>query len=594
MKQQRYLVGLCAAALLAGSSGAAISGDYGVPAAGGVVDLSPTVSMALKQWWPGGHHMPVVTTYIQHGASAYSADLIIMDNDTATQIDCPPHMMAHQDSGLPNAGYWGSMTCDKVPVWQLAGEVVKVDGRAIYDQSANGTSPVFTVDMVAAAEQAIGRDIGRGDAVLYWSSYNDIRGAEGESPDYLVFDAVRGAAPAWPGPNFDTSDHVGGKGVRLVGLDSPSIGAFGASDYNWDGTQSYRSQTYKAIESHLGVFKHGGVDIEGLVNLDQVPNGSLFIALPVKLHNVPTAQTRAAAITDPALAASLVAAVKAQRVVDLSVLNAQDLPVDWSGAGVGTYAFPFIQIPAVINYDSPGAQYWVASQIMDSRTGTHISPPAHYGLPPGFSVADYSGEVADWAQAFEAAYGPIANTDVTSDKVPVSQMVGPARVINVQALLGTTDAASWPASPAITVDHIQAYEAAHGAIAAGEVVIFQTSHTDTHFGEQRRGRMETVMSAPLNGQTEGWPAPTPETVQYLAGKGVGHLAIDAPSMGSVNAKEAAMTYWAAANEGMIFTEFLTGVGALPAKGAFYVFLNPKIENNHGGPGRAIAILPHGG
>ena len=403
MRQQKHLAGLFAAALLVSGSGIALSGDYRVPVAGGVVDLSPTVSMALKQWWPGGHHMPVVTTYIKHGQSAYSADLIIMDNDTATQIDCPPHMMAHQDSGLPNAGYWGSMTCDKVPIWQLAGEVVKIDGRDILDQSANGTSPIFTVEMVKPPprRQSVATSVSATQCCT-GVPITMCAARPTSHPDYLVFDAVRGVAPAWPGPNFDTSDHVGGKGVRLVGLDSPSIGAFGASDYNWDGTQSYRSQTYKAIESHLGVFKHGAVDIEGLVNLDKVPNGSLFIGLPVKLHNVPTAQTRAAAITDPALAASLVAAVKAQKVVDLSVLNAQDLPVDWAGAGVGTYAFPFLQIPAVINYDSPGAQYWVASQIMDSRTGTHISPPAHYGLPPGFSVGDYTGEVAKWAQAFEA------------------------------------------------------------------------------------------------------------------------------------------------------------------------------------------------
>jgi kynurenine formamidase len=54
-----------------------------------------------------------------------------------------------------------------------------------------------------------------------------------------------------------------------------------------------------------------------------------------------------------------------------------------------------------------------------------------------------------------------------------------------------------------------------------------------------------------------------------------------------------MTYWAAARVGMIFTEYLIDVGQLPATGAFYVFLNPKIENNHGGPGRAIGILPVG-
>jgi kynurenine formamidase len=85
----------------------------------------------------------------------------------------------------------------------------------------------------------------------------------------------------------------------------------------------------------------------------------------------------------------------------------------------------------------------------------------------------------------------------------------------------------------------------------------------------------------------------PEVVQYLAGKGVRHVAIDAPSMGSVDPKEAAMTYWAGAKAGIVFSEYLIGAAQLPPTGAFYVFLNPKIENSHGGPGRAVAILPYG-
>ena len=166
----------------------------------------------------------------------------------------------------------------------------------------------------------------------------------GESPDRLIVDVLLGKAPAWPAPNFDTADYVGSKGVVLVGLDSPSIGAFGPPDYEWGGTQSYRSQTFKALESHLGLFKHGGIDVEGLLNLDQVPNGSVFIALPVKIQNTPTVQTRAAAITDADLAAPLAQAIKAQRVVDLSVLNGDFLPVWWMGTGVGNYAFPFFRI----------------------------------------------------------------------------------------------------------------------------------------------------------------------------------------------------------------------------------------------------------
>ena len=60
-------------------------------------------------------------------------------------------------------------------------------------------------------------------------------------------------------------------------------------------------------------------------------------------------------------------------------------------------------------------------------------------------------------------------------------------------------------------------------------------------------------------------------------------------MGSVSPRKAATTYWAGANAGILFSEFLTDVGSLPSSGAFYIFLNPKIENNHGGPGRAVAV-----
>ena len=188
------------------------------------------------------------------------------------------------------------------------------------------------------------------------------------------------------------------------------------------------------------------------MNLDQVPNRSVFIALSVKIQNTPTAPTRAAANTGPELAALLAETIKAQRVVDLSVLNGDFLPVWWMGTSVGNFAFPFFRFEPVTGYDGY-AQYWVNSQIIDSRTGTHISPPAHYGLPDGFSVADYAPEVRAWTEEFEDKYGKIQSTDATSDKV-------------------------------------------------------------------------------------------------LAGQ-------------------------------------------LPPKGAFYVFLNPKIENNHGGPGRAIGILPVG-
>ncbi len=339
-----------------------------------VVDLSPTISRKHLQNWPGGqlHHPPIVVSYIQHGPGPLAADLLLIDENTATQTDCPPHMMAPQDSGLPNAHYYGDLTCDRVPAWGWTGEVFKIDGRDILDRADDGASPLFTVEKVKVAEEQH-RPLRPGDAVLYWSGYDD--------------------------------------------------------------------------------------------------------------------QTEAA------------------------------------------------------------------------------------------------------LREFEAQYGDLPTADMTSDKIPVHYLVGPARVINVQHRVGTTDAEMWPSSPAITADDIKAYEKTHGSIRQGEIVLFNTGHTSTHFRTFERGSPEMCMREPLAGRSEGWPAPTPEAIFYLAEKGVRHVGIDTPDMGSVDAVEAAHTHWAAVKEGMIFSEFLIGVGQLPPTGAFYIFLNPKIENNHGGPGRAIAILP---
>ena len=118
-----------------------------------VVDLSPVISGRHYQYWPGGqiHHQPLVVPYIVHGDRPWASDLIILDENTATQTDTPAHMMPPQHSGLPNAHYWGGLTVEKVPAWQLVGEVYKIDGRSMLDHAPPGVSPLFTLDAVMAA-----------------------------------------------------------------------------------------------------------------------------------------------------------------------------------------------------------------------------------------------------------------------------------------------------------------------------------------------------------------------------------------------------------------------------------------------------------
>ena len=556
-----------------------------------VVDLSPVISGRHYQYWPGGqvHHQPLVVPYIVHGGRPWASDLIILDENTATQTDTPAHMMPPQHSGLPNAHYWGDLTVEKVPAWQLAGEVFKIDGRTMLDQAAPGVSPLFTADLVKAAESAH-RPMGPGDAVLYWSGYDDRHDRPAPEDRRLIVEPVAGTVPGWPAPDYDAAEYVGSRGVWIMGIDSPSMGGLGPPKYGAQGPQGMFENPL-ALESHLGHFKYGAVHTEGLINLDKTPNGTLYIALPVKHENSPTVETRAVAIVDPSLAARLLEAVKAKRVVDLSVTLSMDRPVWWPGRGVGRHVFPYSRIQPVNYFDGPFGPYWVNTHIMDAHTGTHVDPPAHYGPPPGFDFAGYDETTRAALRDFEAAHGPLKRTEMTTDKVPLHQFMGPARVVNVQHRLGTTSREDWPASPVITVDDVRRHEGLYGEIGDGEVVLFHTGHTDAHFHRFERGRVDQSVKAPLDGLSEGWPAPDAEVIAYLAEKGVKHVGIDTPDMGSVVPAESMKTHWAAVNHDMIFTEYLIGVGQLPPKGAFYVFLSPRLENSHGGPGRAIAILP---
>jgi hypothetical protein len=81
--------GAWAMPLLAGLVAPAAA-EYRPVTAETAVDLSPTVSMSHKQYYPGGrHHQPVIVNYITPGPGPLAADLLLVDENTATQLDCP-------------------------------------------------------------------------------------------------------------------------------------------------------------------------------------------------------------------------------------------------------------------------------------------------------------------------------------------------------------------------------------------------------------------------------------------------------------------------------------------------------------------------
>ncbi|HEV3260695.1 MAG TPA: cyclase family protein [Gemmataceae bacterium] len=535
------------------------------------LDLSLLVAPELPCTWPAGWAPFHMNHYQRIGRlSPYNSDILMIDENTGTQFDAPAHSIPPPGSGFPNAGPLGKITGDKAPVWQFVGEACVVDCRDLRDAAPKGQGALVKKENVTAWEKKH-RRVGPGDVVLFASGYSDTYYKPLPAGRRFLADPLEGTSPGWPDPDPACMEYLAGRKVMTLGTDSPSMGPLPGE---------------MAAASHLAGLKHGMIWTEGATCLGKLPTtGAFYCTVGVKHVGGVGAEGRAFAIVGNPLAKQLIEAARAKRVVDLSVLLAQDLPVWWPGRGVGRHRQPYFR-KTLYTFEETKGNGFGQTHILDSHTGTHLVPPA-YALPrKGFDNHDYAPRVRQWLAEYEDKYGPRGTSDITTDKVPLSQTCGWTRLIDVKDLIGTTDKKDWPASPEITKAHIQAYERQHGGLKPGDVVIFHSGYSDRFFKPFPQG--DKCMADPLNGKSEGWPAPGPDAIVYLADKGIRCVATDGPTLGGAEPKRALMTYWALGSKGMVGVEYLTNAAKLPAK-TYFIFAAVKVRGCHGGPGRAIAL-----
>ncbi len=286
------------------------------------------------------------------------------------------------------------------------------------------------------------------------------------------------------------------------------------------------------------------------------------------------ARGRPATAQGGGVAQALTAALKDAEVIDLTVLISEQLPAHWpTHAPFQRWTFNWFK-PVKGPYSDNLAQsvfpYYGQRYVIDEHTGTQLDCPAHF-IPPADSGLPFAGPAGS----------------LTCDKIAVTQWMGPAAVIDVRAIL---DKAPNGKSPQITPQMVQDWEAKNGSLQKGDVVLFYSSYTDKYykpFPEGNRLAFDPLIlkSAP------GWPAPTPETMEYLHSKGIMHVGTDGPSMGYVEGGQP--THVAGLKYGMTWDEQLTNLGRLPARGAFYISLPTKIVDGSGATTRAIAIKSRG-
>jgi kynurenine formamidase len=289
-----------------------------------------------------------------------------------------------------------------------------------------------------------------------------------------------------------------------------------------------------------------------------------------------------AIVGDP-LARRLIDSARNKRVVDLSVVLSTDLPTTWPGRGAGNHHQPYLRVPL---FFAANLGTYHVTHLMDAHAGTHLVPPSYALPPPGFDNEHYAPPVRQWLAEYEAKYGPRGTSEATAEQVPLAQTCGAARVIDVGHLVGTTKPADWPRSPEISVQHVEQYEQRQGPLRPGDVVVFRSGYSDAWYKPLPRGL--ACLAEPLEGKREGWPAPGPDTIVYLAGKGIRCVATDGPTLGGSEPRRALMTYWALGTKQMVGVEFLTQLDKLP-EGAYFIFAGEKIRGCHGGPGRALAL-----
>ena len=200
--------------------------------------------------------------------------------------------------------------------------------------------------------------------------------------------------------------------------------------------------------------------------------------------------------------------------------------------------------------------YWYEANRFRSAEhgGTHLDAPVHFG----------EGRHA-------------------VDAIPLERLAGPAVRVDVSA------ACAADPDHAVTVAELRAFEATHGRIPDGAIVLVHTGWSRhwpdraRYLGSDRRG--------PEAADALRFPGLSAEAARWLAGeRRVAAVGIDTASLDPGASRSFAAHRELAAAE-VPGLENLTGLDRLPPRGFSLVALPMKIRGGSGAPLRAIAVLP---
>jgi len=206
----------------------------------------------------------------------------------------------------------------------------------------------------------------------------------------------------------------------------------------------------------------------------------------------------------------------------------------------------------------------------------------HYGQTDGgffysayaFCAPEHGGTHLDAPIHFGEGRWPV-------DQVPVDRLVRPAIGNDVAA------AAAADADHRLSVDELRTWEARHGRIPEGAMVLLRTGWSARWPDKKRYLGDDT----PGDASRLHFPSYGADAARILvADRKVSALGVDTASIDHGPSKDFPVHQIVAAAN-VLGLENLTGLDALPPTGAWVIALPMKIAGGSGGPLRAIALLP---
>jgi kynurenine formamidase len=232
-----------------------------------------------------------------------------------------------------------------------------------------------------------------------------------------------------------------------------------------------------------------------------------------------------------------------------------------------------------LTHDFSGSTiYWPTaagfSLQVDSRGMTE---QGYYYEANSFSAAEHGGTHIDAPVHF-------AEGRPSVDQIPLTRLIGPAVVVDVsQQALGNRDFL-------IGVEDLQEWEARHGAIPQGAILLLRTGYG--RYWPDPLGYLGTSQVGEEAVAALHFPGLDPAAAQWLvANRSLNAIGLDTASIDSGQSTlfESHRILFAADIPAF---ENVANLAALPPTGAQVIALPMKIKGGSGGPLRIIAWIPH--